>query len=68
MREAILGETYWGETIYGGLTKRDKTSSFPIGRWVIDKTSSFPIFLEGIKQALKAIFYPIKIKFRVKNQ
>jgi len=33
-----------------------------------ERISSFPIFLEGIKQVLKAIFYPIKVKFRVKNQ
>jgi hypothetical protein len=37
-------------------------------RKYFEKISSFPIFFEGIKQVLKAIFYPIKVRFRVKNQ
>jgi hypothetical protein len=37
-------------------------------RKYFERISSFPMFLEGIKQVLKAIFYPIKVRFRVKNQ
>ncbi len=34
----------------------------------LERISSFANFLEGIKQALKVLFYPIRVKFRVKNQ
>jgi hypothetical protein len=58
----------------GALTNSIRNFIEKIGGLIIfirkyfERILSSPIFLEGIKQVLKAIFYPIKVRFRVKNQ